>query len=456
MKFRPLHALARSWPHPPRGLIWLLLAGIAVMHLIFSLVIMPALRQQATGTAPPESDRLSRLTLTLMFYPVLYGDASRYVQDRDKYREIAQTLDSGGEFATTPDSHTTLRRMPGYPLFLFLVQRVGGDGVRLLALVQLALVLIACYWCYRMAGGPERYDGLAAAAILGGYPLILVYVPRYYSEVLTVFLITGALYCLHVFLRGGRVIGLWGFFIVAAGAWLCRASIAVWLLPLLVLLIIEARRRGRLAAFGIGLLLMAGVMSPWLIHNAAQTGELVWGSTWNARSALHGLHTVTHPWAERAHGELDQLYQYLTGEWLADRVGKVDSARQELRENRAAVRLYLETVTRRPDEVLLSWFRGFFRAYFQTSTPLMRAAMAAVNLLLAALILLGFGRRSTGTDAAFERACWLLLVSFYLFHSLVYPAVRYLLPALPALALLAAPGATSLLDRLRGNIDARE
>jgi|GEM_PF-5063532 len=454
MKIRLFHVFTSSWPRPPAGLIWLLLAGIGAAHLVFSLVIFAGLRQQP-GPPLPAGGGISRTTLNLMFYPVLQGDARRYVQDRDKYREIALTMNREGGFALSPDSHETLRRMPAYPVFLSLIHGLGGTGPWVVALAQLLLVLVACYWCYRLAGGSAGYDGLAAAAILGGYPLVLVYVPRYYSEILTLFLVTGALFCLQGFLQTGRAVRLWLFFLFIALAWLSRASVAIWLVPLLVMLGWEARRRRRLVAFGIGLLLLAACISPWLVRNAVLTGQIVAGSTWNSRSAVHGLYTVTHPWAEQAHSELDQLYQHEMGRRITERIGPVDSPRQEARENREALRLYLETLRQRPGSVLLNGFRGFFRMYFYTSSALMRHVLAGTNLLLVVFLYLGIGRLSAGENVPFRRACWLLLGTFYLFHSLVYPAVRYLLPALPALALLAAPGVTTLLERLRQMIHAR-
>ena len=393
-------------------------------------------------------------------YPRLAVLVPGYLEEKDAYLEIARNLSAGHGYAMAPGPHLTLRRMPAYPLSLWGLGQLAGDGRTAVFVFQLGLVAAACLWVYAMAARQGHRAGLLAMLLFGLYPLVIVYTPRYYSEILLVFFVAGGLHYLLKFLEGRRS----GHFLAAvamlAGAWLTRSVVGFWLGAVLLVLARRGVFSGRNRWLWVyGLALFAALISPWCIRNWIVTGHLVAGSTWNERSALHGVRLIVHPEVESRSRQLDEMYIRQTNLEIGLRIGPVDSPRQEVREARESAGIYWDELAAQPGRVLLNWARGFFRVFFLTASPPMRWIGAGVNVLLALLILLGELRAAQrravpappavpvqprGWPVEFNQALWLLLGIIYCMYSILYPHYRYLLPALPAAAVLAGRGAATL------------
>ncbi len=430
------------------------------MHVQRSSPIDPAEREQPMVMAAPDRRRRHlavallvvlavNTAFSLGIYPWLKQQRGDVLQDRDMYEDIARNLVAGQGYAAGTPPHATLRRMPGYPLFLAGVMTLFGDQRAFVILIQLGLLLASAYWVYRLGARDSHLAGLAAVLILGMYPLVMIYSARYYSESLLLFLVTGGLFGLQRIVEIGR--WRWALWtgVCLGAAWMTRTTILLWMIPAGWMLGRETRvrHRKRLVVIAVTVTLLCAV--PWVVRNYRLTGRVVPGSTWNARSALHGLLLVMDPRAETDARRLDDHFQQALNREMARRLGPIDSPRQEVREDREAVRIYLDTLVSRPGEVVLNWWRGLFRIYFQTSTRAMEWVEAGVNLGLAALALMGLLAVGRPAPDPLRKYLWLLLGVFYLFHSVVYPHVRYLYPALPALAVLAGMGFSRLLARFR-------
>jgi len=437
------------------------LAGIFLVQCLFSFLVYPHWKRKSGQSVPEDKvvcEAVFSRFLDLLTYPHMEKSPGRYTLDIDYYGEIARNLVAGNGYAMGEEPHLrpTIRRMPAYPVFLAFLISIAGDSSLIVTLVQLALVMISCYWCYRLAAKENHLAGLISILILGGYPLVLLYVPRFYSEILTLFAITGGLFSLNRFLTEKRAVYFYSAVLFFSLAWLSRASIMIWILPAGFFLLRETHFVGKKYLFLIGAILFLACASPWVIRNYTLTGRFIPGTTWNTRSALHGLKTTSHPWSEVAANELDQFYQRTISSQIKEKIGPITSPQKEALENDEAFSMYLKVVCHNPGKVILSWFRGLFRIYFHTSSFWMKRLEAVVNVALVILVLFGAVAGSAkGRNNVLLRYLWLLLVVVYLFHSLVYPLVRYLIPALPALAVLGGIGFSRAVRFWRGdrNVD---
>jgi hypothetical protein len=455
-------------------------------------------------------------------YPLFKERLPAFTRDRDFYADIAVNLAAGRGFAMGADTgnpgagpqHATMRRMPAFPLLLAALEGTVGSGPMALFLVHLALLIAGCLWIYRIGARFDQATGLLAMLLLGGYPLVMLYVPRAYSEILLLFFMCGALYALLRFLEAGR----WPYLVAAAamagGAWLTRSTVALWLAPAAVLLLrAEAARDRRLRVAVVAGAVFALLAGSWIVRNAWISGSLVTGTTWNTRSALVGLRVMTDPAGERNSRNLDEENQLRLNRYMQEHIGLVDSPAQEVREAAACARLYAREIRRRPAEALAAGLRGFFRVFFQTGSLPMRILIGCVNLFLALLAVTSAALARVGKETAKRRSgetattgeqsftpeaqrtqraqrnpevfnpqsairnsqleqsairnpqsaigtirnpqflpfLWWLLGTHFVFYSLVYPLTRYLMAAVPALALLAALGAVRLARRRFGS-----
>jgi hypothetical protein len=83
-----------------------------------------------------------------------------------------------------------------------------------------------------------------------------------------------------------------------------------------------------------GLLVAMIAVVPWIARNWIVTGELVVGSSWNARSALHGLRNAVQPEFGSHPREVDDATIAETDAAMARVLGPIDSARKEMSEDR--------------------------------------------------------------------------------------------------------------------------
>jgi hypothetical protein len=382
-------------------------------------------------------------------YPRLVERIPEYLQDRDSYVEIARNLIDGRGYALEPGAGPTLRRMPAYPLFLAGVLAVAGGWPPAVFLSQLGLVAGSALFVYGLGRRESPGAGLAAAAFLGLYPLVLVYTPRYFSEILLTLFMSGGLWCLLRFRETDRTGFLLGAAALFAGAWLTRASVGLVLAGLAVLLAGEPRLAGKRRRLAAAAGMFAALAGTWVAWSWSVAGTPVFGSIWDTRSAVHGLRVMKDPAAERAPRELDHRFIRITGEELDRRVGPADSPTREVRQARESVAIYLEELYADPAGALLAYVRGFFRIFFLTSTPAARVVGGVANFGLALLMAAGAALAARHAAHPVGRYLGMVVGVQFVFQSLVFPMTRYLFPLLPAAAVLAGIGARRTYLRLR-------
>jgi hypothetical protein len=128
------------------------------------------------------------------------------------YSDLAKNILTHGQFALTDGSgavHSTLIRLPGYPLFLALCFRIFGiDNYRAVAWLQIALELIACLlladFVRRIASARAGLNTLWLAAMC---PFTAVYASAPLTESLTFDMICLALWSLQRYLYTSKARG---------------------------------------------------------------------------------------------------------------------------------------------------------------------------------------------------------------------------------------------------------
>jgi hypothetical protein len=378
--------------------------------------------------------------------PALRESGLLFADDRDPYPSIARSLAAGRGYVLDPGPHPTLRRMPGYPLLLAGLLQLACGRENVAALLQVLLVAGSTALCFATLRSAGAWAAGGGALALGMHPLTIVYSSRFYSESLSLFLTAVSLFLLARVLSRRRLGDYLAFSMSLAAGWLTRTTIVIWAVPSLVALLLHPTFRSRPLAWAVGPALAVTLVVPWIARNRAVTGELVAGSSWNARSALHGLRNAVDPAFGSHPRETDDATMASTSAAVTRIIGPVDSAAKELQEDRLATRWLLSELLVDPGKRAGAFARGLVRSFYLTSSRPVRLLAGIVNLCLLALAalgwLLGRGQRPL------ELHCWLLVGTFWLFHAFVFPLVRYQMPAIPALALLAGIGLERARTRL--------
>jgi len=387
-------------------------ATVLAVHLLFGAAVLPALRQSGTP----------------------------FLADGDPFLEIARNLAEGRGYSLDPGPHPTLRRMPGYPVFLAGLLRLTGGRERAAALLQVFLVAGAAALAFATLRRMGPFAAAGGALALGLHPIGLVYSSRFYSEALSVFFSAAALFFLARSISNERLRDHFGLCVAVAGAWLTRTTILLWAVPSLLLLALRPPFRRRPLAWLAGPALAAVLAVPWIARNHALSGEFVTGSTWNARSALHGALITVDPRFATHLRELDGAAAERVNADVALAFGPVDSPQKELEEDRLASQWFLSELRADPLARMKAIGLGLVRSFYVTSSRPVRLLAGVANLGLILFALLGWRLGRERGANPFEVHLWLLVLSFWLFHSVVFPVVRYQMPALPALTLLAGIG----------------
>ena len=402
-----------------------------------------------------------RVGFSLFVYPHVVTRAPSWAWEvNDNYDAIARSLVDEGVYAidgATP----TARRLPAYPLLLAAAYRASSDHFILLvqllqAVLSAATVLLAYHLALALYG---RRAAVAAGLMLAVYPNAVLYTSRAFTETLFSFVATALALCLvRAFqpeqqrvvrwaVLGGLCLGL---------ALLTRGTLV--LLPPFLLLGMGAfasLRSGRsLAAWGVVCMTAALTVAPWLVRNYRESGAVVY-STWSFAPAYHGQFVSEHLFSDDRTGfELDRQASRERIAYLGRNADVLDSAPNPIaRERRAdalARTLWLEGVTERPARTAALYVRDLVLVWFLTYQPTSTTVSGLIHLPLLVLLLVVLLRDRRLVHDPGSTVLLLLVGYLVLFHGLVYPHVRYLMPLVPLVMVLVA-SVLRATPRERGN-----
>ena len=396
--------------------------------------------------------------------------------DEQIHWQLARNLATRGQLVT--DDGRWASRMPGYPLFLLPFAWLGARGILAAQLAQavlsaataaLAAAFVRSHAAARdsargKVGTGEDGKGITAAG-RGGQPppaghgadagitlarrlalitgLLVAVDP--YAIFFSALLLTEVLFTFEVVLlvvsaaswlqRPGRLSAA-GVALCGTAAILTRPSAAGWVVLLWVMLLGFKRFHPagwRLVA--ISALTLAAALVPWALRNRAVIGAPAWLST-------NGGVTLYDAVGPQATGASDQSFLQRMPE-LAQMT--------EPQRDRYLYKRAIEQIRRDPLRIVrLAWVK-----FCRTWNPLPNApgyrrsprawvlAAYTVVLLILAAVGVGFWRRCPATLALIL----LPIVYFTILHSIFIGSVRYRVPLMPLLAMLAAGGACVLLAR---------
>jgi len=394
---------------------------------------------------------LVHASFSLIVWPHIKKNEKIYTEDRDKYSEIAKNILAGKGYSLDPGPHPTMKRMPLYPLFLAALYGVFGRSDIVLFIFQFLFVIACVIITMSIANRINKAAGLFSGAIVGLYPLVILYTPRHYSEVITLFLVTFSIWALIKYLENKQKFWFVLFSFSISLAWLSRSSLFLLLGAIFVVLMVDRAVKNKKFIFITGIIVFIITIAPWVIRNYRISGCFVPGSTWNSRAALHGILVMTDKDAENRLRLLDQAYSLHFDRKIQLKLGVIDSPKLEVAQSRYAYKLILDYLLKNKFKYVLSVWRSFYRILFLTSTKVMKLIVGSVNLFLLFLIIFGF---SSNRDLVRKNKflSYVFIVAFVVpfFYIFEFPVVRYVVPSVSAIAIFAGIGFVDLLKKIVG------
>lgn len=378
------------------------------------------------------------LVLRLLWVMVAaLGAGGGLYPDEQLHWELGRNL--VGDGALVSDDGRYAARMPLYPTFLALFAWLGSGGMILARLAQAVIGAATAWLVYRFA---RRAMGPLAALLAGALVVLDLYAIFFANLLLTevVFTFAGVALTYETWriLRQPkanhmRAVGLVA--LLGAAAILTRPSAAGWVGLIWVLLALRGgRQRVGLRRAGICVALFVVAILPWGIRNRVLIGDWAWLS---ANSGLT-LYDAMHP---EATGASDQSFLQEMPE-----LAGMNEAERDAYLKAAA----LEEMREQPGRVLRLAGVKFLRTWSlrpnveQYSGGLTAVASVAYMLPVLVLMLVGTWRllapavkREQRQRRLLALLLWLPIVYFTVVHSVYIGSVRYRVPVMPFVQLLA-------------------
>lgn len=384
---------------------------------------------------------LARMALALS-HPFFFPDSADY----DALgRALAHGSDyvAGGMYAS---------RMPGYPLYLAACYRVCGDSARAALVIQALIGGATAVWVYLLCAGWDRRCGLVAAALFAVDPLSVAFSGALLSETLFTFFMLGALVALQRIgqLTCRRVYG-WGLWLAAAwaAAVYLRPSVLWCAVPIVGWQVWHAwrGRDGLRAGTGARLvaltltayLITALTLVPWWERNYTRfhtgyfrmttlDGKFLYESLSPQTNGIPALEKIVTPPDMAAMNEGEQADEFKRRAWG---FARADPWRE--------ARLALVKAGR-------TWNPLLNAAEYQSPVAQSVLALWHVPLYLLAVLGVYLMRRSW-----WDLGILLWPMAYFTGVHMVYlGSVRYRVPLMPLICILAAAGILYLLKWLRG------
>ncbi len=372
----------------------------------------------------------------------------RATPDSAEYVTLARNVAAHSVFSLSAGEPLvpTIRRAPGYPLFLAL----AGDGTR--AVQGLVDALTAAMICAIAAGLVRLRWAVAAALLWAAHPGAIVYVNSILSESLFTFLLTGAVALLVLGIRREEV-----WWTAAAGvaiglAALTRPIGAMLVVPVAAVLLFSASRRAA-ALFCASAL---AVVAPWIVRSSLLGGCFVLVST--TAPVNYAIATANAPWDLNDQASIFEGSYFREIDPCGRALAHARTPRDSVRADDVCLHEALANLRRDPGHYLrgrASQLVHFPLTSFDFATGIrstIRAAIAnrdagdvLVKLVLYALfslapLLLGIAGTISGrrlVEIRLAAAVWIFTIAFYAPGFVEY---RYFLPAVPMLLVCAACG----------------
>jgi 4-amino-4-deoxy-L-arabinose transferase-like glycosyltransferase len=415
-----------------RGSAW-------VFVLALALRMAWVLWQSASAGAPADFNQI-------LSYP-----------DEARHWELALNLTTEGEMITSEGRYAS--RQPIYPLFLAPFTYLGTTGIGLARLAQAvmgALTVMIVYRFARRAIGVEA--GVLAGLLVCFDPYAVYFCNLLLNETLFTLIAVGLAYGCWKSLSNAPDLRFAGLFTIATCgplAILTKSSCAGWVILVMLLASLPERTFARQArVFGI----MAGVclvvMLPWTIRNRVVLGEFSWLGTNGGISLYDGVH-------KDAKGDSDQraFLDVLEQDPNFLALTEAERDRELSRLSWQAIKQDKWRITKLAGtKILRTWSPWPNNPEHRNGLSAWVGALFTIAVLLATVVgsvRLLRERRPVGSGNRRPSNAWLLVIlllpAFYFtaVHSVYVGSLRYRLPVMPMLCVVAGASIASGPRRIR-------
>ena len=369
---------------------------------------------------------LLALAVRLAFALAVHPSVEPGFRSDDGYDGIAANLAAGRGFRLEGSSLAAAERLPLYPVLLAASIRLFGPSPVPWQVAQCVLGAATCLLVLLVARRwASRAGALLAAALCALHPTLVLYVARPLTETLYIFLLA-----LFVHALATRRL-------IAAGAWLGLGLLvkSTALLHLLALVPFIARASVRRLLWAVTV--AALVVLPWVGWNLWLHGSPHLLTATAGRNLHQGLFISRRVGWTTPVGDLNREADWAL--WNDLREARVAWTGDVAVDDAAAGRVAREWVEQHPGVAARLWARNLLLTWYLARSTTSMAVHAAVHGVLLLLALVGALRLLRGPATRDVAAALMVLVLAYTAaHAIIKPGIRYVLPAVPVAAMLAA------------------
>ncbi|HEC07134.1 MAG TPA: hypothetical protein ENJ12_09790 [Thiolapillus brandeum] len=373
------------------------------------------------------------------------------VKVADIYEQAARNILAGDGFVGTANNEPIIFRTPAYPYFVAAVYYLFGVGNHLALLmfqaVLDALTGLLIYWT-----GVKMVN--SKAAILAGilfaiYPLSAYYTLRVFPESMFTLGMMAVVASLVWSVETDRP---YRFLLVGLMVGLCALvkPVVMLLAPFIgFVMLLRAPASWRRVVRNTALMVVGFVVlvSPWSYRNYLVTGHFIPLATGGGYSMWVGYNLTGDG------REDDELDEQTRAQFMEERraiSSYYDTTRNiSFEEDRAFMRNAMESVASHPRESFILTLKKLYRFWFDIYAPENKWAQLFAIIMQGGLLL--FAIYGAVRLLLLGHPVHLLLapvVYLMLMHSLVISTLRYSMPTVPVLSLLAVAGLGDLVYRL--------
>ena len=368
------------------------------------------------------------LVLRLLFCVAVYPHVADRFAAGDGYDVIALNVVHGKGYVLD-GLPAAAARLPVYPLLLALGFAAFGGVSWPWQLGQCICGAATCAVVLTMA---RRYASRAAALVASGFcaihPTLILYAARPFTETVYIFLLVLLV----------RVLSAAPERVAAGGALLGLQLLTKSTAGLHVVAFLPALARRQWSALLRAGVVMLALLAPWLAWNLWTSGAPNLFSATGGIALYHGIYISRHVAWTRPAGDFNRDAEI---ELWHDLEGRgVPRSADIVQRNRVAGQLARAWVTQHAGEALRLWARNLVLTWYLGRDRLSMLVHAILHCCLLAAAAVGAPRlwRWRPESHAMVSIAVLLIAAYTVFHAAVQPAVRYILPAVPLAALLAA------------------
>ena len=371
------------------------------------------------------------IIIRIGYVMVLEGEL--YFPDSVRYDRIALELLTGNGFSSASTA-------PLYPIFLSFIYRFFGHSFLMVRIIQSVVGSASILMIYLIAREIfSEKAGLIAGSISAVYPFFIFFTGLLLTETLFIFL----LLCLIFFLRKMTIRLQWSYTVctgIFAGLSILIKPVMSYFLLFALVVVLAACGGGRKKLFAkvmLVLLITGIILMPWARSNHKKTGEFIFLTT----SGGLTLYESNNPLADGGPG-LEKIIR-------TEEMRNMNEIELDKHFKRQAI-LFIKNNPRRFIRLTIIKLRRFWSPVPNASSyRSMKYKLISIFSFCPVILLAVWGMIAWRKQWKYLLFLYLPVVFFCLLHMVILGSVRYRIPVMPFMIVLAAGGISNLLWRER-------